>query len=261
MDERLTGLLARRGDELLAAGLTVLALVQIWLLNESAATRLAASAGALALGAAAARRTRMPVALVALVAVLAVAGTALPKRFGDIESIGLFVVLAVYSAAAHTGGRSTLLAGALTVVLYVTTMATDQDGINLAGAIFFALVFGGPWVAGRAIRHRRLRERRLEREKADAEAAIVEERSRIARELHDVVAHSISVMVLQARGGKKVLETQPAEAKEAFAVIERTGHQALEEMRRLLGMLRASDDELALAPQPSLRSSTPSSPG
>src|SRR5919204_1701573 len=93
---------------------------------------------------------------------------------------------------------------------------------------------------------------RLRREKAEAEAAIVEERSRIARELHDIVAHSISVMVLQARGGRRMIGVDPAEAREAFAVIEGSGRQALEEMRRLLGMLRASDEELALVPQPSL---------
>jgi signal transduction histidine kinase len=68
----------------------------------------------------------------------------------------------------------------------------------------------------------------------------------------DVVAHSISVIVLQARGGFRALETEPADAREAFANIERTGHQALGEMRRLLGILRRGDEELALAPQPSL---------
>jgi signal transduction histidine kinase len=60
-------------------------------------------------------------------------------------------------------------------------------------------------------------------------------------------------MVVQARGGRRVLASEPAEAREAFAAIERTGHEALDEMRRLLGMLRRSDEEVALAPQPSLR--------
>ncbi len=253
MVDHLTSFVQRRGDETLAAGLTALALIQIWLLGEPVGARFAASAGAVALGAAAARRVRMPLLLPGLLLVLGTAGAALPKRFGDIEAIGLFVVLAVYTAAAHTSGRRTLAAGALTFVLYVAGMATDPEGINVAAAIFFALFFGGPWVAGRAIRHRRLREQRLEREKADAEAAVVEERARIARELHDVVAHSISVMVLQARGGRRVVEADPDDAREAFGVIERTGHQALEEMRRLLGMLRASDEKLALAPQPSLK--------
>jgi signal transduction histidine kinase len=81
----------------------------------------------------------------------------------------------------------------------------------------------------------------------------VEERARIARELHDVVAHSISVMVLQARGGRRVLESDPADARDAFAVIEWTGQQALDEMRRLVGMLRSGDESLPLAPQPSLK--------
>jgi len=103
------------------------------------------------------------------------------------------------------------------------------------------------------MRQRRLKEEQLEDEKARAAAAISEERARIARELHDVVAHSVSVMVLQARGGRRVLESDPAEARQAFAAIERTGHEALDEMRRLLGMLRRSDEEVALAPQPSLR--------
>jgi signal transduction histidine kinase len=253
MQEDLVSFIQRRGDEVLAAMLTAVALIQILLLDESAGARLAAAAGAVALGLLAARRVRMPLAFLGLLLVLSAAGAALPKNLADVEAIGLFVLLAIYSAAAHTSGRRMLLAGTLTFVLYIAAMATDPDGINLAGVIFFALVAGAPWVAGRAIRHRRLNETRLEHEKAEAEAAIVEERSRIARELHDVVAHSISVMVLQARGGRRVLEADPSEARDAFAVIERTGHQALEEMRRLLGMLRASDEELALAPQPSLQ--------
>jgi signal transduction histidine kinase len=81
----------------------------------------------------------------------------------------------------------------------------------------------------------------------------VEERARIARELHDVVAHSITVMVIQARGGRRVLESEPSDAREAFAVIESTGQQALDEMRRLVGMLRSGDETLPLAPQPSLK--------
>ena len=68
-----------------------------------------------------------------------------------------------------------------------------------------------------------------------------------------MVAHAISVMVLQARGGRRVIESDPADAQDAFATIERTGQQALDEMRRMLGVLRSSDEALALAPQPSLK--------
>jgi signal transduction histidine kinase len=104
----------------------------------------------------------------------------------------------------------------------------------------------------RAIRRRRLREQRLIEEKGAAEHAIAEERARIARELHDVVAHAISVIVLQARGGRRLLDTEPEQTRVALDTIERSGQQALAEMRRLLGMLRESDEQLALAPQPSL---------
>jgi signal transduction histidine kinase len=81
---------------------------------------------------------------------------------------------------------------------------------------------------------------------------VADERTRIARELHDVVAHAISVTVVQARGGRRMLDESPDEARAAFDAIERTSTHALAEMRRLLGMLRESDDDLALAPQPSL---------
>src|SRR6185437_7696511 len=84
-----------------------------------------------------------------------------------------------------------------------------------------------------------------------AAVAVAEERARIARELHDVVAHAISVIVLQARGGRRVLTASPAEATAAFDTIERSGEQALEEMRRLLAMLRY-DEGIGRSPQPGL---------
>jgi hypothetical protein len=144
MREQLVSFIQRRGDETLAAGLTAVALVQIVLLDESAGTRLAAAAGAVALGVAAARRVRQPLVFLGLLLVLSAAGAALPKRLGDVEAIGLFILLAVYSAAAHTSGRRTLLAGGLTFVLYITAMATDPEGINVAAVIFFALVLALP---------------------------------------------------------------------------------------------------------------------
>ena len=89
-----------------------------------------------------------------------------------------------------------------------------------------------------------LRTVELERDQDErARAAVVEERARIARELHDVVAHAISVVVVQSRGGRKVLDRDPEAARSAFDSIERTGEQALGEMRRLLGMLRETTTE------------------
>jgi signal transduction histidine kinase len=92
----------------------------------------------------------------------------------------------------------------------------------------------------------------LEREEK-AQIAVVEERTRIAREMHDVVAHSVSVMVVQSQAAQRLLEGEQSAARQALGSIETTRRQALTEMRRLLGTLRRTDAELTLAPQPSLR--------
>jgi signal transduction histidine kinase len=244
----------RRGDVVLAAALTALALVGIAFTEASEAQRVAAAAVAVALGVAAARRSRDPLPLLALFVAISVASRALPTLTEPTNSgVFVFLLVAVYSAAAHTSGRRTLLAGGMTVALFVTDLTLGGAGFTADNVIFLSLLLGAPWAAGRAVRQRRLNDRELELEKGRAAAAIVEERARIARELHDVVAHSIRVLVLQAGGGRRVLESEPSDARDAFAVIESTGQQALDEMRRLVGMLRGGEETLPLAPQPSLR--------
>ena len=139
-------------------------------------------------------------------------------------------------------------------------MAYDGGNWNLSGVLFFGLLGGAPWVFGRAIRHRREREHLLEEKsivlergrEEDRRRAVEEERTRIARELHDVVGHALGVIVLQADGGRRVLRAEPAETERALVTIERTGREALQEMRRLVDMLRASDEQLGLLPQPGL---------
>jgi len=244
--------IGRFGDAVLAAALTAVALLQVIALGLGTGETLAAAGMFLVLGVAASVRVRFPEALLLALPALMVVGILLPKRLGDIESIGLFLLLAVYSGAAHTSGRRMVFAASMTIVLFLASLLGDPESVNVSGVIFFGLALGAPWLAGRVVRRRRVNERRLEQEKAAAEAAIAEERSRIARELHDAVAHAISVIVLQARAGRKVLASRPEESRSSFDTIERTGTDALEEMRRLLGMLRSSDDDLALAPQPSL---------
>jgi signal transduction histidine kinase len=256
MRRLLTSFIRRHGDEVLAAALTAEVLAEILLRPGPAQIRLPAGAVALAVGLAAARRVNAPLPFLALMLAISVVAAALPNLFGAFQPLGLlvFLLLAVYSAAAHTNGRRMVVAAGLTFGLYLNDfIAIDPAGVSPEGLIFYALLLGAPWVAGRAIRQRRLVDIRLEQEKARTAAAVVDERARIARELHDVVAHSISVMILQARGGRRVLESEPGDARDAFAVIEQAGQQALVEMRRLLGMLRRSDEELALAPQPSLK--------
>ncbi|WP_326698209.1 sensor histidine kinase [Streptomyces sp. NBC_01754] len=120
--------------------------------------------------------------------------------------------------------------------------------------VFVVMVITVPfvlaWVLGDSVRTRRayfsqLEERaaRLEREReAQSKVAVAAERARIARELHDVVAHNVSVMVVQADGAAYVMETSPEQARQALETISGTGRQALAEMRRLLGVLRTGDD-------------------
>jgi signal transduction histidine kinase len=246
--------LRTHGELTLAAGLAVAAQAELWLSDARVEDRRLLAPIALALCALLFLRVRAP--LVALAGGLA--GSALTNvvtTSGTDDPIVVVIVLLVlvYSVGAHTTGTAAWLGGALVLVAVLAALAQDSDEADVGGFIFFLLVIGGPWVAGRAIQHRRLREDVLivEREER-ARAAVGEERARIARELHDVVSHAISVVVLQARGGRKALVDRPEEARGAFDEIERTSSQALAEMRRLLGMLRAEDEQIALAPQPSL---------
>jgi len=172
----------------------------------------------------------------------------------DPVTLAIVLAIAVYSVGAYTENRRVVVGAAFVCSLSITGTIADANEGTLAdflgNAVFFFTIFGGIWIAGRAIRRRRARERELIVERDEgARAAVAEERTRIARELHDVVAHAISVIVLQARGARHAEGTERDEALEA---IEATGANALTEMRRLLHMLRADDESVALAPQPSL---------
>jgi signal transduction histidine kinase len=150
-----------------------------------------------------------------------------------------------------------LLAGPLTAVRFVHPSAHVFFNMSLEGALL-STPFVLSWVFGRFTRVRRAyyaeledRAARLERERdAQSKVAVAAERARIARELHDVVAHNVSVMIVQADGAAYVLDASPEQAKEALAIIASTGRQALEEMRRLLGVLRSSDAAGEYVPQP-----------
>lgn len=247
-----TGTLRRYADTMLAAALVGLMLVQVWLLDISTGNALVSSAIALALFVPLALRVRFPLLLLAALICGSAVGDQLPKQVLDVEAFGLIVLLALYSAGAHARGRRAWLGGLATIAFATVTFFEDPDGPSFPGAIFFTMLFGAPWLAGVVVRRRRDNEAKLERQRDAAEAAVLEERARIARELHDVVAHAISVIVLQARGGRRLLEDEPDATRAALDAIEHTGQQALVEMRRLVGLLRESDESLAFAPQPTL---------
>ena len=249
---RIPELSRRYGDWILALGLVALMIAQVLSLDISRANKALAVVGALALLVPLALRVRMPLTLTLGLAAVGTMGQWLPKRVLDVEAFGLIMLLVVYNGAAHTSGRRTWAAGAMTTVFGLVVLFTDPDGVGFGGIVFFTLLFGAPWLAGYVVQRRRLSEAFMRRERDAAEAAIVDERARIARELHDVVAHAISVIVLQARGGRRLLDTEPDETRGALDTIEHTGEQALVEMRRLVGLLREGDEELALSPQPTL---------
>ncbi|WP_113702377.1 sensor histidine kinase [Nonomuraea lactucae] len=167
----------------------------------------------------------------------------------------------LYSVASHRGLAVALGALMLSVTLYVIgAMAGPAAAMGWSEHLVVAVVLVAVWGAGRNLRLRRayleeLKDRaaRLERaHAADTRAARAEERSRIARELHDVVAHHVSVMTVQASAARKVLSSDPELAREALSAIEHTGRMAMNEMRNIVGVLRA-DARAELGPQPGTR--------
>jgi signal transduction histidine kinase len=248
----LSDIVHRYGDSLLAAGLVALLVVQVWTLSVSTGDKLVTTVCGLAIVVPLARRSRMPLVLLGVLLATAVVGHWLPKPVTDVEAFGFIVLVTLYSTGAHTSGRRAWIGGGAAGLFAVVALLEDPQGFYLGGVLFFALLFGAPWLAGVVVQRRRSSEARMRQQRDAAEAAIVEERARIARELHDVVAHAISVIVLQARGGRRLLDTEPEETRGALDTIEHTAQQALVEMRRLVGLLRESDEVLDLAPQPTL---------
>ncbi|PJN23363.1 two-component sensor histidine kinase [Kitasatospora sp. CB02891] len=155
---------------------------------------------------------------------------------------------------------ASLAAGPLTVWRLVPSPDSAND--TLTKRVVLSALMTTPfvlcWAWGRLTRVRRAylveledRAARLERERdAQAQVAVAAERARIARELHDVVAHNVSVMIVQADGAAYVMDTSPQQTKEALGTIASTGRQALAEMRRLLGVLRTADTTGEYVPQP-----------
>ncbi|GGO55017.1 two-component sensor histidine kinase [Streptomyces daqingensis] len=163
----------------------------------------------------------------------------------------LVIVFTVASRNIRWASRFAL--GGAVAAPTIATLRWPDENQTLAGAIlgdiFLTVTFVLAWVLGDSLRTRRayyaqLEERatRLEKEReAQTQIAAAAERARIARELHDVVAHNVSVMVVQADGAAYVLDSAPEQAKQALSTISGTGRQALAEMRRLLGVLRTGE--------------------
>jgi signal transduction histidine kinase len=243
-------------DRLVAAGLTVLGQVQLWAGNTIPGPKgLLAVLAALLTGSIAFRR-RWPLAVASLVLVLF---AVMLLVAGSITAVGIGIawMCAIYGLAVWTDTRAFLVGCA--VLLGTSVLAQLRPEGNASDAVTFTVVPGiAMLIARRAVRDRELRAEALaartellEREQElRAHAAVAEERARIARELHDLVAHNVSVMVVQAGAERHALSDDQASTRAVLGSIEQAGRQALTEARRLLGMLRRNDDSGELEPQP-----------
>jgi signal transduction histidine kinase len=178
--------------------------------------------------------------------------------------VGVIMAYTMAAYAPRQHGRATLvlslLAGAVAGFRPLVQGSYAPGYPGLIVSCLLAIACAAPlviaWLYGGVVRARHAylqealdRAERLEREReALARVAVVEERSRIAREMHDVVAHGVTVMVLQADGGAYMVDTDPERARAALETISRTGREALTEMRRLLGLLRTEGDAVLMPP-------------
>jgi signal transduction histidine kinase len=176
----------------------------------------------------------------------------------------LGVLVAAYTVGAYVSGRRLWITGVLgtaAVGAFIGIGVTRGDA-DLGALISSTVLFGASFVLGDNMRRRRERATELvERaERAERERELVahqrvqQERTRIARELHDVVAHSLSVMIIQAGAARRQVSAHPDQAIGSMEAIEATGREAMNEMRRILGVLRSDDEHTDRAPQPSLDS-------
>ena len=191
-------------------------------------------------------RRRSPVVVLAIVAAASLAyGVAeLPD-----PPLQFAVLLAFYTVGAHTPRPVSVRCALALIVagIFTLVLARDSDAADIAVSFFAATT---AWVSGDAARTQRERAAWLEARRADAaRQAAAEERLRIARDLHDIVAHHVSVMAVQAEAAQEVLAVKPDRAERAMADVADTARTTLGELRRLLGVLRAEGDR---APQPDL---------
>ncbi|HEY4333583.1 MAG TPA: histidine kinase [Ilumatobacteraceae bacterium] len=205
-------------------------------------------------------RRRNPIPVVAIV----VTGQFVLEFVGVSGPGGLSIMIAVFSFATYTNGIHRAVAAKVLAMLGLGALTVGFiDGrIDLGRLISAVLFLVGAFVLGDNVQRRRLHHQaqadQVEREERERELMsrqrVQDERSRIARELHDVVAHSVSLMIIQAGAARRSMASAPQQAEAALKDVESTGRQAMDELRRVLGVLRAGDESHELAPQPSLAS-------
>jgi signal transduction histidine kinase len=198
-------------------------------------------------------RRRWPIPVLAVVAIAVATLTALGRAELDMDiTLGMAIYTVAVTcrrpvAVAALVGTETVLTGGL--------IAASAGAHGPVDTVHSLLAAGALWFVGDSVRERRrylaaCREQEAERQADHGRLAVREERVRIARELHDVVAHTLSVVTFQAGVGRKIGATRPAEALLALQAVEVTGRSALEELRRILGLLRDDGEAPSLVPAP-----------
>jgi signal transduction histidine kinase len=201
------------------------------------------------------RRTPLIAVLISCLAILLHIAANYPEG-----SLPLTVMFLTYSVAALSSTRRATIGLAAVYATILLLVVTDAPGLDALGAVGNMAFFGVAWSVGIALRARRdtlearisEAEERANVERQSTARVLAEERLRIAQELHDVVAHSMSVIAVQAGVGAHVLADRPEQARAALEAISATSRGTLTEMRRLLGVLRDSDGQRTHAPAPGL---------
>jgi signal transduction histidine kinase len=236
-------------DGAIAAATTAIAMFEIAVTSDRYSVRAhwpAAIAAALILGGVLWWRRRQPL-LVAVVALATMIGS---FTLGVVPQAWLvpYLMLLAYSGGAHARGWQSVATLTATMVAGLTIAAFSADGasVTVLDYVLVAVLLGGPWLAGQAM------QRREQQATRDRQAALIQERARIARELHDVIAHSLSVVAIQSDAAEQALHRDPALAQEPLRAIRRPAREALAEMRRLVAILRVDEQTGPREPQPGL---------
>jgi signal transduction histidine kinase len=251
---------SRAIDRLLAGMLAVAAVLEVLMVDSRTGPVAANVAVALAYTVPLAWRRTHPWLLIACVLGAAMTMAEFLTPMQDLFVPLLVILISAYSCGAWLDGRQAWAAAVAIGAGMLAVMSTMEHHNGAADYFFPTMFMVMAWLAGRAIHSRtRLTEalheaaaQAAEEHDDEVRRAAAEERRRIAREMHDLVAHSMSVMVVQAGGARRILDRDPARALEAAERIERTGREALAEMRHLLGVLHPGEEPRALAPQPTL---------
>jgi signal transduction histidine kinase len=201
------------------------------------------------------RRAPLPVFLVI------VAGVATYYGMGyEVTDGTLATFVSVYTVAAYENRRKSLIALGVLAVSMTWYWVARAEPFDPTTPVWIAILGLLSWGVGEYVRARRtytaeveaLAERLDRARELEARQAVWQERARLARELHDVIGHTVNVMVIQAGAGRRTLASDRKVAEKAFQTIESTGREALDELDRLLGILRTEEDEPDLPPQPGL---------